>query len=32
VVVVQGDAKETLRLYGDSYSVSREHAARSTPR
>ena len=27
VVVVQGDTKETLRLYGDSYSVSHVRAA-----
>ena len=27
VVVVQGDTKETLRLYGDSYSVSCVRAA-----
>ncbi|MGH6738158.1 MAG: hypothetical protein ACREDY_03835 [Bradyrhizobium sp.] len=27
VVVVQGDSKETLRLTGDSYSVSRVRAA-----
>ena len=27
VVVVQGDTKETLRFYGDPYSVSRARAA-----
>jgi len=27
VVVVQGDTKETLRLYGDPYSISRVRAA-----
>ena len=27
VVVVQGDTKETLRLFGDSYSVGRVRAA-----
>ncbi len=27
VVVVQGDAKETLRLFGNPYSVSRVRAA-----
>ena len=27
VVVVQGDSKETLRLFGDSYSVARVRAA-----
>jgi len=27
VVVVQGNTKETLRLFGDSYSVSRVRAA-----
>ena len=27
VVVVQGDSKETLRLFGHSYSVSRVRAA-----